>query len=44
MSRAPTQARAPDAREALAPTRVGVAGLGYWGPNIARNVAAIDAL
>jgi predicted dehydrogenase len=24
-----------------APIRVGVAGLGYWGPNIARNLAAI---
>ncbi|MEO6858752.1 MAG: Gfo/Idh/MocA family oxidoreductase [Solirubrobacteraceae bacterium] len=24
------------------PFRVGVAGLGYWGPNLARNFAAID--
>ena len=24
------------------PLRVGVAGLGYWGPNLARNFAAID--
>ncbi len=24
-----------------APVRVGVAGLGYWGPNLARNLAAI---
>jgi predicted dehydrogenase len=24
------------------PVRVGVAGLGYWGPNLARNFAAID--
>ena len=24
-----------------APTRVGVVGLGYWGPNLARNLAAI---
>ncbi len=23
-------------------TRVGVVGLGYWGPNLARNLAAID--
>ena len=23
------------------PVRVGVAGLGYWGPNLARNLAAI---
>src|SRR3954447_19871309 len=22
--------------------RIGVAGLGYWGPNLARNFAAID--
>ena len=28
---------APDAE----PVRVGVAGLGYWGPNLARNLAAI---
>jgi predicted dehydrogenase len=25
-----------------APVRVGVVGLGYWGPNLARNFAAID--
>jgi predicted dehydrogenase len=25
------------------PVRIGVAGLGYWGPNIARNFAAIPA-
>lgn len=25
-----------------APVRVGVAGLGYWGPNLARNLAAIE--
>jgi predicted dehydrogenase len=24
------------------PVRVGVVGLGYWGPNIARNLAAVD--
>jgi predicted dehydrogenase len=24
------------------PIRVGVVGLGYWGPNVARNLAAID--
>jgi predicted dehydrogenase len=24
------------------PVRIGVAGLGYWGPNLARNFAAID--
>jgi predicted dehydrogenase len=24
------------------PVRVGVVGLGYWGPNLARNLAAID--
>ena len=24
------------------PTRVGIVGLGYWGPNLARNLAAID--
>ena len=24
------------------PVRVGVAGLGYWGPNIARNLDAIE--
>ncbi|MGH2890709.1 MAG: Gfo/Idh/MocA family protein [Solirubrobacteraceae bacterium] len=24
------------------PVRVGVAGLGYWGPNLARNFAAVD--
>lgn len=24
------------------PVRVGVAGLGYWGPNLARNLAAIE--
>src|ERR671914_294276 len=24
-----------------APLRIGVAGLGYWGPNLARNFAAI---
>ena len=23
------------------PVRIGIAGLGYWGPNLARNVAAI---
>jgi predicted dehydrogenase len=27
--------------EELDPVRVGVAGLGYWGPNLARNLAAI---
>jgi predicted dehydrogenase len=25
------------------PLRIGVAGLGYWGPNLARNFAAIDS-
>jgi predicted dehydrogenase len=29
------------AREELTPVRVGVVGLGYWGPNLARNFAAI---
>ena len=24
------------------PVRIGVAGLGYWGPNLARNFAAIS--
>src|ERR1700726_3549300 len=24
------------------PIRIGVVGLGYWGPNLARNFAAID--
>jgi len=24
------------------PVRIGVVGLGYWGPNLARNFAAID--
>ncbi len=28
--------------EKRAPIRVGVVGLGYWGPNLARNFAAID--
>jgi predicted dehydrogenase len=27
--------------DGLDPVRVGVAGLGYWGPNLARNLAAI---
>ncbi len=27
-----------------APVRIGVAGLGYWGPNIARNFAAIPGV
>ena len=27
--------------ETAQPVRVGVVGLGYWGPNIARNFAAI---
>ena len=26
---------------AAQPVRVGVVGLGYWGPNLARNLAAI---
>ena len=26
------------------PVRVGVVGLGYWGPNLARNFAAIAGL
>jgi len=26
----------------MMPTRVGVIGLGYWGPNLVRNLAAID--
>ncbi len=26
----------------MAPLRIGVAGLGYWGPNLARNFAAIE--
>jgi predicted dehydrogenase len=28
--------------EAVRPVRVGVVGLGYWGPNLARNLAAVD--
>jgi predicted dehydrogenase len=40
VSEASAQAPARGASEAP-PTRVAVAGLGYWGPNIARNVAAI---
>jgi predicted dehydrogenase len=31
----------PPESGAVAPIRVGVAGLGYWGPNLARNLAAI---
>jgi predicted dehydrogenase len=27
--------------EQIAPVRVGIVGLGYWGPNLARNLAAI---
>jgi predicted dehydrogenase len=27
--------------EQSSPVRIGVAGLGYWGPNLARNLAAI---
>jgi predicted dehydrogenase len=27
-----------------APLRIGVAGLGYWGPNLARNFAALDGV
>ena len=27
--------------ESADPIRVGVVGLGYWGPNLARNLAAI---
>ena len=26
------------------PVRIGVVGLGYWGPNIARNLDAIPGL
>src|SRR5206468_5498704 len=29
-------------RRVSEPVRVGVAGLGYWGPNLARNFAGID--
>ncbi|HZU40189.1 MAG TPA: Gfo/Idh/MocA family oxidoreductase [Solirubrobacteraceae bacterium] len=32
---------APQRGDAL-PLRIGVVGLGYWGPNLARNFAAID--
>ena len=32
------------ARMTDSPVRIGVAGLGYWGPNLARNFAAIDGL
>ncbi len=31
----------PDDGDTAPPVRVGVAGLGYWGPNLARNLAAI---
>ena len=31
----------PPLSETPAPIRVAVAGLGYWGPNLARNMAAI---
>jgi predicted dehydrogenase len=34
-------AGSPVAEHTAEPQRVGVVGLGYWGPNIARNVAAI---
>ena len=37
---APAQARRADSETGLL-THVGVAGLGYWGPNLARNLAAI---
>jgi predicted dehydrogenase len=40
MSRA-APAGSPDAAAPRARLRVGVVGLGYWGPNIARNLAAI---
>ena len=33
---------AEDPAGAKRPVRVGVVGLGYWGPNIARNLAAIE--
>jgi predicted dehydrogenase len=36
-----TAAEAPSGEEPVAPQRVGVVGLGYWGPNLARNLAAI---
>jgi predicted dehydrogenase len=32
---------APEDNTARRPVRIGVAGLGYWGPNLARNFAAI---
>ncbi|HYM46515.1 MAG TPA: Gfo/Idh/MocA family oxidoreductase [Solirubrobacteraceae bacterium] len=32
----------PDDADAAQPIRVGVVGLGYWGPNLARNFAAIE--
>jgi predicted dehydrogenase len=31
-----------EARATQGAVRVGIAGLGYWGPNVARNLAAID--
>jgi len=41
-ARAQPQSVAEPAGEAHAePQRVGVVGLGYWGPNLARNLAAI---
>jgi predicted dehydrogenase len=33
--------RAPASEDAVRAQRVGVVGLGYWGPNLARNLAAI---
>ena len=28
-----------DARDLISPVRIGVVGVGYWGPNLVRNVA-----
>jgi predicted dehydrogenase len=36
-----SSASAPSAGTQASPVRAGVVGLGYWGPNIARNLAAI---
>ncbi|MGC2372493.1 MAG: hypothetical protein WA484_01340, partial [Solirubrobacteraceae bacterium] len=47
MSDTPTPARPTPGAPRVAgtgeqPVRIGVVGLGYWGPNLARNFAAID--
>ena len=38
----PDAGQPPSARFGEQPVRIGVVGLGYWGPNLARNFAAID--